>query len=76
MQQTAIRLSPALANKLRQVGGNRGMNEEIRRRLEASFETDTAAEVCLVAAAWALQKGNAEWFLRAYGAYWNLGGKI
>jgi hypothetical protein len=38
MRQSALRLPTDLYEKLRAIGGERGMGEEIRRRLEASFE--------------------------------------
>jgi hypothetical protein len=36
--QTAVRLPQNLRDRLSEVGGERGLGEEIRRRLEASFE--------------------------------------
>lgn len=71
--QTAIRLPMELMDRLRKSSGPRGVNEEIRRRLEHSYQIDEVAEVCLVAAIYALRAGNAEWFLKAYAAYWNMG---
>jgi hypothetical protein len=43
MVQSAIRLPRNLYERLREAGGERGMGEEIRRRLEASFGTETGA---------------------------------
>jgi hypothetical protein len=43
MQQTAIHLPRDLHAKLRKLGGERGMSEEIRRRLEASFQQEARA---------------------------------
>lgn len=40
MLQSAIRLPRGLHERLKQAGGERGMGEEIRRRLEASFEAE------------------------------------
>jgi hypothetical protein len=38
MVQTAVRLPQSLRDRLSDAGGERGLGEEIRRRLEASFE--------------------------------------
>ncbi|MBI2805873.1 MAG: hypothetical protein HYX68_12910 [Planctomycetes bacterium] len=43
MHQTALRLPRELHRKLGKIGGERGMGEEIRRRLEASFEREADA---------------------------------
>ena len=40
MVQSAIRLPRKLYERLKEAGGERGMGEEIRRRLEASFDTE------------------------------------
>ena len=40
MVQSAIRLPRSLHERLKKAGGDRGMGEEIRRRLEASFEAE------------------------------------
>jgi hypothetical protein len=40
MVQSAVRLPRSLHERLKKVGGDRGMGEEIRRRLEASFEAE------------------------------------
>jgi hypothetical protein len=40
MVQTAVRLPQSLRDRLSKVGGERGLGEEIRRRLEASFEAE------------------------------------
>jgi hypothetical protein len=40
MLQSAIRLPRSLHDRLKKAGGERGMGEEIRRRLEASFEAE------------------------------------
>jgi hypothetical protein len=40
MAQSAVRLPAALHERLRRAGGERGMGEEIRRRLEKSFEAE------------------------------------
>jgi hypothetical protein len=40
MVQSAIRLPRRLHGLLKQAGGERGMGEEIRRRLEASFDAE------------------------------------
>ena len=40
--QTAVRLPRDLYQRLKRVGGERGMGEEIRRRLELSFEAEKA----------------------------------
>jgi hypothetical protein len=37
MVQTAVRMPRSLYDRLQKAGGRRGMSEEIRRRLEASF---------------------------------------
>jgi hypothetical protein len=37
MTQSAVRLPRSLHDRLKKAGGERGMGEEIRRRLEASF---------------------------------------
>ena len=42
MVQTAVRLPQSLRDRLSKAGGERGMGEEIRRRLEASFEAEKA----------------------------------
>ena len=42
MLQTAVRLPQSLRDRLSKAGGDRGLGEEIRRRLEASFEADKA----------------------------------
>jgi hypothetical protein len=42
MRQSALRLPPDLHQRLRRAGGEGGMGEEIRRRLEASFEAEKA----------------------------------
>lgn len=42
MTQSAIRLPRSLHERLKKAGGERGMGEEIRRRLEASFEAEEA----------------------------------
>jgi hypothetical protein len=42
MVQSAIRLPRSLHERLKQAGGDRGMGEEIRRRLEASFDAEKA----------------------------------
>ena len=42
MIQSAIRLPLGLHERLKRAGGERGMGEEIRRRLEASFEAEKA----------------------------------
>src|SRR5260370_37100507 len=39
----AVRLARELQERLRQAGGKRGMGEEIRRRLEASFEAESVS---------------------------------
>lgn len=41
--QTALRLPRALHDKLKAAGGERGISEEIRQRLEASFASPTQA---------------------------------
>jgi hypothetical protein len=38
--QTAVRLPSSLRDRLCEAGGERGLGEEIRRRLEASFDTE------------------------------------
>jgi hypothetical protein len=40
MVQSAIRLPRTLHERLKKAGGDRGMGEEVRRRLEASFAGD------------------------------------
>jgi hypothetical protein len=40
MTQSAVRLPRELHERLKRAGGERGMGEEIRRRLEASFEAE------------------------------------
>lgn len=40
MVQSAIRLPRSLHQRLKKAGGERGMGEEIRRRLEASFQAE------------------------------------
>src|SRR5262245_39950571 len=40
MVQSALRLPAALRDRLKEAGGERGMGEEIRRRLEASFKDE------------------------------------
>ncbi len=40
MVQSAIRLPRSLHQRLKKAGGERGMGEEIRRRLEASFDAE------------------------------------
>ena len=42
MIQSAIRLPRNLHERLKKAGGERGMGEEIRRRLEASFDAEKA----------------------------------
>jgi hypothetical protein len=42
MLQSAVRLSKSLHERLKKAGGERGMGEEIRSRLEASFEAKSA----------------------------------
>lgn len=42
MVQSAIRLPRSLHQRLKKTGGERGMGEEIRRRLEASFDAEKA----------------------------------
>jgi hypothetical protein len=44
MLQSAIRLPKDLHDRLKKAGGERGMGEEIRRRLEASFESERLPE--------------------------------
>jgi hypothetical protein len=44
MIQSAVRLPRALHERLKQVGGERGMGEEIRRRLQASFDVEKAPD--------------------------------
>jgi hypothetical protein len=41
MAQTTMRLPRDLYQRLKRVGGDRGMGEEIRRRLEESFEPES-----------------------------------
>jgi hypothetical protein len=43
MSQSAVRLPRSLHERLKKAGGARGMGEEIRRRLEASFEAEGEA---------------------------------
>ena len=45
--QTAVRLPQSLHERLKKAGGERGMGEEIRRRLEASFAADQSARELL-----------------------------
>ena len=40
MVQTAVRLPRSLRDRLSNAGGERGLGEEIRRRLELSFDTE------------------------------------
>ena len=40
MAQSAVRLPRSLHERLKKAGGERGMGEEIRRRLEASFDAE------------------------------------
>jgi len=40
MIQSAVRLPRSLHESLKKVGGDRGMGDEIRRRLEASFDAE------------------------------------
>jgi hypothetical protein len=40
MTQSAVRLPRSLHERLKKAGGNRGMGDEIRRRLEASFDAE------------------------------------
>ena len=42
MVQTAVRLPQSLRDRLSKAGGDRGLGEEIRTRLEASFEAAKA----------------------------------
>jgi hypothetical protein len=42
MIQSAVRLPRSLHERLKKAGGERGMGEEIRRRLEASFDAERA----------------------------------
>jgi hypothetical protein len=42
MVQTAVRLPQSLRDRLSKAGGERGLGEEVRVRLEASFEADKA----------------------------------
>jgi len=42
MIQSAVWLPRSLHERLRKAGGERGLGKEIRRRLEASFETEKA----------------------------------
>src|SRR5438128_1941129 len=44
MVQTAVRLPQSLRDRLTKAGGESGMGEEIRRRLEASFAAEMAPE--------------------------------
>jgi len=43
MVQTAVRLPRGLRDRLAKVGGERGLGEEIRRRLEISFNVEKAS---------------------------------
>lgn len=43
MAATAVRLPQSLHERLKKAGGERGMGEEIRRRLEASFDAEAAS---------------------------------
>jgi hypothetical protein len=43
MAQSALRLPRSLHDRLKKSGGERGMGEEIRRRLEASFDAEKAS---------------------------------
>ncbi len=43
MIQSAVRLPQSLHQRLKKAGGERGMGEEIRRRLEASFDAEAKA---------------------------------
>jgi len=45
MVQTAVRLPQSLRDRLSNAGGERGLGEEIRRRLEASFDAEAEASV-------------------------------
>lgn len=42
MIQSAIRLPRGLHERLKKAGGERGMGEEVRRRLEVSFDAEAA----------------------------------
>jgi hypothetical protein len=42
MIQSAVRFPEGLHDRLKKAGGERGMGEEIRRRLEASFDAEKA----------------------------------
>ena len=42
MVQSAIRLPRSLHERLKKAGGERGMGEEVRRRLEGSFDIEEA----------------------------------
>jgi hypothetical protein len=44
MIQSAVRLPRSLHERLKKAGGERGMGEEIRRRLEASFEAEAPSD--------------------------------
>jgi hypothetical protein len=44
MVQSAVRLPQSLHERLKKVGGHRGMGDEIRRRLEASFDAEKVPE--------------------------------
>ena len=44
MVQSAVRLPRSLHERLKKAGGNRGMGDEIRRRLEASFDAEKVPE--------------------------------
>jgi hypothetical protein len=43
MIQSAVRLPRSLHERLKKAGGERGMGEEIRRRLEASYDAEEEA---------------------------------
>ena len=45
MIQSAIRLPRMLHERLKKAGGQRGMGEEVRRRLEASFDAENTARL-------------------------------
>ena len=45
MIQTAVRLPQSLRERLSSAGGEGGLGEEIRRRLEASFDAEAGAPV-------------------------------
>src|SRR5258708_7372821 len=44
MVQSAVRLPRSLHESLKKAGGDRGMGDEIRRRLEASFDAEKVPE--------------------------------